>query len=83
MVQILEWLHHWVEKRLTSKQLKKRLDGVWDYPPIAESLWGAGIEEIEVYIGRRQNMVDQFILNWTIMDLCLKVERRPGDMFGK
>ena len=37
-----------------------------------------GLEDIGVYISRRQNMVSQYIVTCPIMDLCLAAERKPG-----
>ena len=37
-----------------------------------------GLEEIGVYIARRQNMVAQYISTRNIIDLCLEAERNPG-----
>ena len=39
---------------------------------------GAGLEELETYISRRHNMVDQYITNRPLMYLYLEVEKRPG-----
>ena len=36
-----------------------------------------GLEEIEVYIARRQNTAAQYIANRPIMELCLAPERKP------
>ena len=37
-----------------------------------------GLEEIGVYIARRQNTIAQYIATRPIVDLCLAAERRPG-----
>ena len=37
-----------------------------------------GLEYMETYISRRQNMVAQFIVTSPILDLCLEAERRMG-----
>ena len=37
-----------------------------------------GLEEIGVYIARRQNTFAQYIATRPIMDLCLVAERNPG-----
>ena len=42
-----------------------------------------GIEKIEVYIWRYQNMVEHFIATSNIMDLCLETERHPGYRVAK
>ena len=62
---------------------KWRLDGGWEYLPITEALRGAGIEEIEVLFGRRNNKVAQFLSICPIVELCLEAERHPGDRVEK
>ena len=47
------------------------------YTPIGAALEMVGLEEIRVYIARRQNMVAQYIATCPIMDLCLAAERNP------
>ena len=37
-----------------------------------------GLEEMETYISRRQNIFTQYIANRHIVYLCLEAERRPG-----
>ena len=37
-----------------------------------------GMDEIWVYIPRRQNTIAQYIATGTIMDLCLAAEWKPG-----
>ena len=83
MARILGGFHHRVVRRITRNLLKRRPDRVWQYPPILEALMEAGLEELEVYIRMRQKMVVQFIYTRTIMNLCLKVERRPGARVAK
>ena len=46
-------------------------------PPIGVALATVGMNEIGVYIFRRQNMVAQYIATRPIMDLCLTAERKP------
>ena len=57
---------------------KRQPDGTWLYPPIGAALTMVGLEEIGVYISRRQNTVAQYIANHLIMDLCLAAEQNPG-----
>ena len=38
----------------------------------------AGLQEVETYVSRCQNIVAQCIATRPIMDLCLAAERRPG-----
>ena len=35
--------HHWMARRLIGRKPKRRLDGTWDYPPLAEAMAEAGI----------------------------------------
>ena len=37
-----------------------------------------GLDEIGVYIERRQNTVAKYIVTCPIMDLCLAADRKPG-----
>ena len=48
------------------------------YTPIMAALGMVGLEKIEVYIERLQNMVVQYIATRLIMDLCLAADRNPG-----
>ena len=57
---------------------KRRPDGTWVYPPIGVALATVVLEEIRVYIARRQNTVAKYIVTRPIMDLCLAVERTLG-----
>ena len=52
--------------------------GTWVYPPIGVALAMMVLEEIEVYISPRQNIVAQYIATRPIMELCLAAERKPG-----
>ena len=70
--------HHQVVRRLTGRQLKRRLDGTWDHPPLADAMKDAGIKEVETYTIRIQNTVAKFIMTSPIMDLCLEAARIPG-----
>ena len=56
--------------RLTGKQPRRRTDGSWDYPPLAEALGEAGLEGISNLVTSRQNTVAQYILTLPILDLC-------------
>ena len=57
--------------------LIRQRDGTWVYPLIGVALAMVGLEHIEVYINRHQNMVTQYISTRPIMDLCISVERNP------
>ena len=67
-----------VARRLTGKQPRRKKDGSWDYPPLAEALGEAGLEGIRKSITWRQNTVTQYIATRPILDLCERVARRPG-----
>ena len=57
----LEGFHHWAVWRMEGMGPKRQWDGTWVYPPIETTLSIAGLEEIRVYIARRQNRVAQNI----------------------
>ena len=44
---------------------------------------GAGLEGVEVYITRRQNMVAQYIATRQILELGVEVKRRTGSWVSK
>ena len=48
------------------------------YPTIGLAPVTEGLNDIWVYIVLEQNMVAQYIVTRTIMDLCLEAERNPG-----
>ena len=52
--------------------------GIWVYPPVWAALAMVRLEEIGVYIDRRQNTVAKYIVTFPIIDLCLAAERNPG-----
>ena len=54
------------------------MEGAWEYPPLADTMKAAGIEEIGMYISRRKHTVAQYIENIPILYLCLDMERRTG-----
>ena len=41
-----------------------------------------GLQEVETYVSRRQNMVAKFIATRTIIYLCLAAEQRLGPMIS-
>ena len=49
-----------------------------EYPPLAETVAEAGLQEVDIYIYRLHNTVTQFISTRPIMDLCLATKRRQG-----
>ena len=52
--------------------------GIWVYPPIGEALAMVGLEDIRVYISRRQKKVAQYIATRPIMELYLATDRNTG-----
>ena len=70
MEQALSIFQNRVALRLTRRELRRRGEGIWEYPPLAAAMEEAGFEEIGVYITRRQNTVSQYIAARLIMDLC-------------
>ena len=78
MERALESFQHRVARRITGKQPWRRVDGIWEYPPLAEALGGAGFEGIRKLVTRRQNTVAQYIATRTIMDLCERATWSTG-----
>ena len=70
--------HHRVALRMTGWKPWRRKDGRCMYPPLAEAMEEAGLQDVENYISHFQNTVAQFIDTRPIMDLCLAEERCPG-----
>ena len=63
---------------MTGRQPQKGRDGGWVYPPLEDAIAEEGLHEVEAYVSRRQNTVEQYISTMPIMDLCLAAKRRPG-----
>ena len=76
--KFLKGFNHRLERKMTDIGTKRQLYGTWVYPPIGAALPMVGLEDIGVYIARRQNTVTKYIATRPIMDLCLVVERKPG-----
>ena len=55
---------------------ERQLDRTWVYPPIGAALDTVVLDEIGVYIDRRQNTVAQYIETHPIMEFCLAADRR-------
>ena len=70
-------LHHRVVWRLMGQMPHKKLDRTWTHPSLEEVMVKAGVQEVETYVGHRQNTVAKFITTKPIMDLCLAVPQRP------
>ena len=78
MEKALDRFQSRVARRLTGNQPRRRTDGSWDYPPLAETLGEAGLEGIRKLATRRHNTVAQYIATRPILDLCERDTRRPG-----
>ena len=83
MEQSMCRFQHRVEQRLTRKQPRRRGDGSWNYPPLEAATAEAGLEEIGVYVTRRQNTLTQYIATLPILDLCEWSMWRPGAWVSK
>ena len=81
--RVLGRFHHRVNHRMTWRQHKRGRDGVWIYTLLEDGMAKAGLQEMEIYISRRQNTVTQFITTRDIMDLCLAAKQRPGPRISK
>ena len=71
-------VHNRVVQQLTGKIPQSRPYGIYNQPPLAEAKQEAGIKEMEVCIGRRQNTVVQYIFARPIMELYLESDRPGG-----
>ena len=70
--------YHRVACRLVGGQPQRGRESVWVYPPLESAMAEAGLQEVETYVSRRQNIVAQFVAARTIMKLFLVVERSSG-----
>ena len=50
---------------------------------LAEAMQKSGLEDMEVYIGRRNNTVAQYISTMPILDLLMEAERLSGERLSK
>ena len=76
MERALDSFQHMFVRRITGKQLWRRADGSWEYPPLTESMGEAGFEGIRKLVTRRHNTVVQYIATRLIMDLFEMATRR-------
>ena len=74
----LAGFHHWEIRRMVGMGPERQQDTTWVYPTIGAALAMVGLDEIRVYIACHHNMVTQYIVTCTIMDLCLAADQRPG-----
>ena len=51
------------------RQTKRREGGGWEYPPLAAAMEEVGFEERGAYVLNSQNMVVQYIVTQTILEL--------------
>ena len=49
-------------RRITGIHPQRFLGGSWEYPPLDEAMQETGLEEVEAYVFRRNNMVKQYNL---------------------
>ena len=70
--------HHSMVPRLAGRQMRRRTDVMWVYPPLTEAMVEtmeeAGLQEVDTYVTRCQNTVSQYIATIPIMKLCLPAE---------
>lgn len=66
----LKALHHRIARYLIGKHIKKKEDGTWDYPRSKEVLQELGLSEIEDYIGRRRQYLQEYTKDRNILQLC-------------
>ena len=71
----LKGFHHQAACHMESMGPKRQQDSTWVYPPIGAALEMLVLEEIGLYIARRQNTVAQYIATRPFMGLCLAAER--------
>ena len=75
MEKSLKGFHHRAVRRMADLLPKHQWHGTLLYPPIGAALATVGLDEIGVYIARRQNTAAKYIANNTIMEFCLKVNQ--------
>ena len=74
---------HRVVRRIKGQTPRHRANGSWNYPPLVEVMQEAWLEEMWVYIGRRHNMVAQYISTRPILNPFPEAERSPGERVTK
>ena len=78
MQRVLGGFHNRVACRLTGLQPQKGRDKGWFYLPLEDTMTEAGLREVETYVSRHHNTVEQYIATRPVMELCLEAKRRPG-----
>ena len=76
-------LRHRVTLRMTGRQPWKGRDGIWVYPPLEDPMVEVGLQEVDRYVSRHQNMAAKFISTSPIMGLCMAAEKRLGPIVSK
>ena len=56
----------------------RRWYGIWDYPFLGAEMAEAGFKETRNYVRRRQNTVAQYISTCPLLELCKRLNQRPG-----
>ena len=46
MIRDLGGLYNSVSQRIMVRQLRRRPDGIWEYPPLVEAMRKSGLEEL-------------------------------------
>ena len=69
MGQVQGGFQYQVERRLTGRIPRQRLDGNWEYTLVEAARAEEGFELMETYIRWRQNVVTQYIATWSLLDL--------------
>ena len=52
-------------------------------PTLGEVMRDTGQEEVVAYVARQQNMAENYIMKWPILDLCTEAEHWPGAQVSK
>ena len=70
--------HHRVDHCLETVQYNRDVTRRYIYLLLGVKMKTVGMEEVETYFLRLHNTVAQYITTWTILEICLVVERRTG-----
>ena len=68
MGRVLGWFQDQVEWKLTGRILRWQGDGRWEFTFAEAAREDLGLETMETYIRRRQNMVTQYIATRLLLD---------------
>ena len=79
MFRTLGAFHHRVDYRMTRQKKQKRAYEGLFYPPLEEAMQEEGLDTTKTYITWCQKKIAQYIATPTILELCLKTERQPGE----